>query len=305
MKKIAIVFPGQGSQKVGMGKDLYEAIPDCKRLFDQSNDILKKELSDICFNGPKELLTHTSYAQPGLFVVATAIFNEIKKLPIDIRYLAGHSLGELTAYHASEVLNFEETLTVINKRAQAMANAYKETSGMTAVIGLEEKQIKDILKTCKECVVIANYNTPSQIVISGNKAGLEEAHPKLKEAKAKLIPLPVSGPFHSPLMTPASEELKKVTDNLCFNNARFPIILNKEAKPESQQNKLKENIPQQLIASVQWVKSIEFLKKECDTIIECGPGNVLSNLIKKIDPSIKTIPINTLESLVNFKKQIQ
>jgi [acyl-carrier-protein] S-malonyltransferase len=297
MKKSGIIFPGQGSQKVGMGKDLYDADPSVKEMFDLANKILGRDITSICFEGPKETLTLTANAQPCIFLVSIILFERLKKILPTPTFLAGHSLGEITAYVAAGAIDFETALRVIDKRGRAMANAFpSEKSAMAAVIGKSPDEIRALISEFAEApVVAANLNAPTQTVISGEIEGVQAAIAKLKENGAKVIPLNVSGAFHSPLMGPASDELSIFLQDIKFRNAQIPIILNRTATAETSASELKENLPLQVISSVRWTESIETMASSVDMIIECGPGRVLSGLAKKIDPSVSLLNISALE----------
>ena len=299
MKKIGFVFPGQGSQKVGMGEDLFESLESAKEKVTITNQLLNHSLSSLCLNGPQETLTQTENAQPSLFLVSAILLDHLKKHDIYPSIIAGHSLGELTAYYASNVLSFIDTLKLIKQRGEAMATATAPgTSGMAAVIGKSIDEINStILPYANGPVTIANINCPGQIVISGKKEHLMQAINALKEKGAKVISLPVSGAFHSPLMKKAQIELQSNINSFSFSNAKYPIILNRTGQPESNATQLKENISQQVTSSVQWIKSIEYMSTQCDLIIECGNGKVLSGLIKKINPSIPIHAISNLDSI--------
>lgn len=299
MSNIAIVFPGQGSQKVGMGLDFYSQDEESKKIFDQAFNILGESYKNVCFEGPPDKLKLTTFAQPLIFLISTIIFNKLKKQGISPKLIAGHSLGELTAYHAGNVLNLENTLRLITKRSTVMAASYPaEDSAMSAVLGSNLDNLSDILNSVsQQPVVCANYNCPSQIVISGTKAAIHEAKELIAKTGSKIIDLPVSGAFHSPLMNNASENLKQYTETLQLNNASTPIVLNKTASQETNAEQLKENIYQQVNSSVQWTQTIQHIETQgIDLIIECGPGKVLAGLIKKTT-SIPIVSINSLESL--------
>lgn len=287
MTKTAVLFPGQGSQKVGMATELIEKYPQTKSLFQQADDVLGKPLSSLIQEGPMEALTDTRNAQPAIYVVSMAMYSVLKDrigAPVAV---AGHSLGEISAYVAAGVLTFEQGLTIINKRANAMADSYPSSdSAMSAVIGTEPDVIQSVCDGVSDTVVVANYNCPGQIVISGTTAGVSAASDALKAQGAKVIPLPVSGAFHSPLMANASEELAAFLTNMSFKNATIPVILNRSAKPETDGTALKANLPIQITSSVLWTQSVQTLSGMASQLMECGPGKVLSGLVKKIDREI-------------------
>jgi [acyl-carrier-protein] S-malonyltransferase len=299
MTRIACVFPGQGSQKVGMGLDVLEANPNLTSFYDKAAEVLGTDIKTICFEGPKEDLTQTQNAQPGIFITSVVLYELFKASGLKPELVAGHSLGELTAYYASGVYSFEDGISLIRARGNAMAKATPAgVSGMAAVMGLELDVIQKVLEPFAEAPVVpANLNCPGQIVVSGEKTALEDTFPLFKEAGGKVIPLPVSGAFHSPLMAPASEELKSVVESLSFADAEVPIVLNRLAKAESSSEALKENIPIQVISPVRWIESIQEVASQVDVIVEIGPGKVLSGLIKKINPSIKTYSVSSIETL--------
>eukprot|EP01047_Picozoa_sp_COSAG01_P014587 COSAG01_NODE_713_length_14097_cov_15.136448_18_plen_225_part_01 len=217
-----------------------------------ANETLKRDLITICQKGPQETLNQTINAQPALFIYSTALLNEFKKENIPIHSVAGHSLGELSAYHASGILSFEASLKIIEKRAQYMAESYpSEDSAMAAILGLDAKEIQKILSTIEETIVTANFNAKSQTVISGTKKGMQEASKKLKEKKAKVIHLPVSGAFHSPLMENARIKLSENIKDIKFSENSLPIILNRSAK-KANKEELKSNISNQIISPVKW-----------------------------------------------------
>lgn len=283
MTKTALVFPGQGSQFVGMGKELFQASDSTKTLFKKASDICNIDFEDVCFNGPLEKLTETQITQPAIFLVSAALYLEYRKYYAEPMFVAGHSLGEISAYFAADVLSFEDALRLINVRASAMAESCAPgTTAMAAVMKASEDIIEAaVSKATPQPVVVANYNNPSQIVISGTKDGVEAASVLLSEQGARVIPLNVSGAFHSPLMTLASEELTKCSNNLTFKNAAIPIVLNRTAEPENDAEVLRQNLALQVVSSVNWTRSVTWLAQRIDQYIECGPGKVLTGLIKK------------------------
>lgn len=287
MNRIAYVFPGQGSQKVGMGADLL-VIPEVKALFDRASSFLGRDMASICTEGPAEILTRTENAQPALFLVSAALWLQVQHKGVLPTMVAGHSLGEITAYYVAGVLSFDDALSVIQARGAAMAAACPEgTAGMAAIMGLDVAQISEVLQSYVAApVVVANYNCPGQIVVSGKKPALQEACDALKTAGAKVIPLPVSGAFHSPLMTSAEEALRRHIATMSFKNAHFPIILNRTATPETDAELLRENLPLQVVSSVRWIETIDTLTQHVDTIVEIGSGRVLQGLVKKIAPDL-------------------
>ncbi len=307
MTSFACVFPGQGSQKVGMGKDLFDAYADVRDLFHQAQGILGLDLAKICFEGPDEELVKTSHAQPAIFLISIALFNQLKKGGFTPKVVAGHSLGEITAYVAAESLSVEQGLFLIQERGAAMAAAYpSEDSGMAAVLGSTRERIQDVLDSAPlvpYTVVIANDNCPNQIVISGEKEGVSVASALLKEQGAKLISLNVSGAFHSPLMLNATQRLQKSFHNLQFAKAKIPIVLNRTARIETEPQALHENVSLQVSSPVQWTETIRLLDTLVDVIVEVGPGKVLSGLIRKTLAEKEQQNVSDLASLEGFGKE--
>ncbi|MBC5994572.1 ACP S-malonyltransferase [Pontibacter cellulosilyticus] len=292
MKK-AYVFPGQGSQFVGMGKDLYEQHEEARQLFDKANEILGFNITEIMFNGTDEELKQTKVTQPAIFLHSVAQATVAKDFAPDM--VAGHSLGEFSALVASKVLSFEDGLRLVSKRALAMQAACEANpSTMAAILGLEDDKVEEVCASIDEVVVAANYNCPGQLVISGSNKGIEIACEKMKEAGAKrALPLPVGGAFHSPLMKPAEEELAKAINETTFSQGICPIYQNVDAKPHTDPQEIKDNLIKQLTAPVRWTQSVQQMVANGAThFIECGPGKVLQGLVKKIE---RTAEVSSVE----------
>ncbi|HEY2421337.1 MAG TPA: ACP S-malonyltransferase [Neobacillus sp.] len=302
MNKIAFVFPGQGSQVVGMGKDLAEQDPEVLQYFTKANETLQSNLSKLIFEGPQEELTKTVNAQPALLTTSIAILNFFLKSGIKADFVAGHSLGEYTALVAAGTLTFEEGIYAVRKRGEFMEKAVPNGEGtMAAVLGLDRESLFEVTKAVDETgfpVSLANLNCPGQIVISGSRRGVELAGEKAKEAGAKrVLPLEVSGPFHSSLMKPASTELKAVLDSLNMKDAEIPVIANVSAEPMSDAAEMKEKLIEQLYSPVLWEDSVQkMIALGVDTFIEIGPGKVLSGLIKKVSRTVTTYAVSDEES---------
>ena len=281
----AALFPGQGSQFVGMGKDLYESNKEAKKLFKESNKILGFDITDVMFNGTPEELTKTDITQPSIFIHSYITFL-VKNLS-NISAFAGHSLGEFSAVACSGSLSFEECLRLVLIRARAMQKACKnEDSTMAAVLGLDDKDVDRICADYDD-VVPANYNCPGQIVISGSKIEILEACDSLKENGAKAIPLKVGGGFHSKYMESAKIELESAVNNSKIRIPSAPIYQNFNAKPSSIPEEIKSNLINQLTSPVLWTQSVNnMISNNIYTFIECGPGRVLQGLVKKINGDV-------------------
>jgi len=300
--KRAIVFPGQGSQVVGMGKDFAEAIPACKALFTQANDILGYDLEKICFEGPQEQLNKSNNAQLGIFVASAVTFQalQLKQPNVTYELLAGHSLGEWTALYVAGVIGFEETILILKARGEAMQAACEINPGaMLAVMGIDGALLVKI--AAEAGCYVANFNSLAQTVLSGTVESIEMAEVLVKEAGAKrAIRLPVAGAFHSPLMQSAADKMADYLASVSFVTPRCPVLSNVTAQPHDEK-KLKENMVKQITSSVQWVASIQWMRRQgIEEIVECGPGKVLSGLIKRID---KTCSVRNITTLTDLEKE--
>ncbi len=293
MKK-AYIFPGQGAQFTGMGKDLYESNSDAKALFEKANHILGFRISDIMFSGTEEELKQTKVTQPAIFLHSVILAQTSPSFAPEM--VAGHSLGEFSALVACGVLSFEDGLNLVYQRALAMQEACEiNPSGMAAILGLEDAQVEAICKEIEEEIVVpANYNCPGQLVISGSNAGIEIACEKMKSAGAKrALPLPVGGAFHSPLMEPAREKLQTAIENTTFHKPICPVYQNVSTTGITDIQEIKKNLIAQLTAPVKWTQSVQQMVADgAEIFIECGPGKVLQGLVKKINKESEAISIN-------------
>lgn len=309
--KIALIFPGQGSQYVGMGKALYDLSSLAKGVFEEAGEVLGFDIAEICFNGPLERLNLTSYTQPAILTVSIAAFrvltSEIELKPL---FLAGHSLGEFTSLVASNVLSFEDALKIVHKRGQYMQEAVPpDKGGMAAILGLERHIVEELcLEASKEgeVVVPANYNSPGQVVISGHRKAVERAISIAeKRGSRKACFLNVSVPSHSPLMEDARVRLAMELEKVEFNPPEIPIVTNLSAQPVTSPLLLREELIKQLVSPVRWEESVVRMGEEgVDRFIEVGPGRVLSGLVKRTLNGVKVYNVETLEDIKGLKEGI-
>ena len=302
MKKVACLFPGQGSQSVGMGKDLFDKNPLARQTFEEIDRIAGRSLSKLCFEGPEEELKRTINTQPTILAVSLAAWKTYQAAggPLP-SFVAGHSLGEFSALAASAALSLEACVKLVDKRARLMEECPK--GAMSAVIGMSAEKLEECCKEAEKeiadsVVIVANFNTREQLVVSGSPDAVALAGSKARAGGAKVIPLPVGGAFHSPLMKQAAEEFVLELNKWSLNEAAFPVVQNCDAAPATAGPELKEKLSRQMPSAVRWCNSIEFMLAEgVDTFIEIGPAKALAGMVKKIDRSAHVFNIYDCESL--------
>jgi len=309
--KIAFVFPGQGAQFIGMGKDFYEHVPAARQLFEEANEVLGYDLASICFNGPDEILKLTENTQPALLVHSTMALKMLRENGINPLLAAGHSLGEFSALVSAGALKFSDAVRLVHLRGKFMQEAVPVGRGsMAAIIGLPVDTIQELcdkVSSDSNIVQLANLNSPTQNVIAGHKEGVEKVSKDALAAGAKkTVVLPVSAPFHSELMKPAEIKLQKELKDTAFYDLSFPIINNIEAKPITLGVDARESLVKQVCSSVRWSETMQcIVDREIDTVVELGSGKVLSGLMKRFDKSINCYQVGDRESLSQTLSAIQ
>jgi [acyl-carrier-protein] S-malonyltransferase len=303
MGKLAFIFPGQGSQAVGMGKDLHDAFPEARRVFDEIDSALGERLSRLCFEGPEEELKRTANTQPAILTVSAAAAAVLAKRGVVPAFVAGHSLGEYSALVAAGACGAAEAAKAVRARGTFMQEAVPQGKGaMSAVLGLDPAKVREVCAAVAaggEVVSPANYNEPAQTVIAGAAGAVEKAGAKLKEAGAKrVLPLPVSAPFHCALMEPVKARLEPVLRGISWRAPAAPVVTNVEARPNADAARIVPLLVEQVTAPVRWIECVEELVRQGVTrMVEVGPGKVLSGLVRRIDRSVEVVNVEDRASL--------
>ena len=307
MKKVALLFPGQGSQYVGMGKILHEKYSVVRETFEEANQVLGFDIRKLCFEGSMEELTRTENTQPAILTTSVAMFKVyMQEIGVEPSFLCGHSLGEITSLTCSGGIKFSDAIKIVHNRGKFMQEAAADGIGaMAAVSGLEKQIIEEVcllVNRDDNLVVVSNYNSPNQIVISGHKNAVDEAGQRLKEKGGRIVPLSVSAPFHSPLMKQAAERLKEELSNYEYGKLKWPVLSNVTALPYENSSMIIKNLEKQITEPVQWQLIIQYLEKQgVELGIELGPKTVLKNLMKSNSKIIKCYAFDTEEDVLSLK----
>jgi len=297
MGKIAWVFPGQGSQYVGMGQEVTEAYPEAREVFEKADEVLGFSLTQLCMHGEEAELRKTENTQPAILTTSIALLRVLRRKEVPVDFVAGHSLGEFSALVAAEALQLEEAVRLVRIRGKLMEEAVPAGKGaMAAVLGMDQPVLAEIceqVSAAGQPVDLANLNCPGQIVISGTRQGVEDACRRAREAGARrTMMLEVSGPFHSRLMQPAADKFRKVLDEVNLSEAQVPVVANVTALPVQDPGEIRELLYRQVASPVRWEESIRWLLSQgVETFVEIGPGSVLSGLIRKVDRKVQTFQV--------------
>lgn len=306
--KIAFIFPGQGAQSVGMGKDLYEQYEEIKEIYEKASEIAEIDIAKLTFDGPEEELFQTKNTQLAILTMSIAILEILKKNGIEAEYTAGLSLGEYSALYAGGAIDFENVVKIVQKRGELMQNLVpNEEWAMAAILGLEDSVVEEACKTVTEGFVVpANFNCPGQVAISGDKKGVQMAMEKLKEVGVKrCLELKTAGPFHTEKLQEASDALKKELENIEIKMPEIQVIKNIDAKPYSFEENMKDILAKHVISPVRFSASIQYMVQNgVDTFVEIGPGKVLTGFVKKVNKDLNCININNVETLQNAIQQL-
>jgi len=302
MKATAFIFPGQGSQYVGMGKEFFENFREAREVFQEADDVLHLPISSLCFQGPEEALKLTENTQPAVLTTSIAALRVLQaEKGVVPRLAAGHSLGEYSALVVSGALAFADAVQIVRLRGRFMQEAVPVGEGaMAAILGMERRQVEKLCEEAAQGEVLtpANFNCPGQIVIAGHAKAVERAMERVKQEGKKAVPLPVSAPFHSPLMKPAGERLEKVLEGIPIQDLKIPIVTNVEADINRSKERVKELLVTQVWSPVRWEESMQKITGDgIEQTLEIGPGKVLSGLMKRINPKVETKNIEDIQTL--------
>jgi [acyl-carrier-protein] S-malonyltransferase len=302
MEKVAFVFPGQGSQYIGMGKDFFENFREAREVFQEADDVLHLSISSLCFQGPEEALKLTENTQPAVLTTSIAVLRVLQAEKGVVPYIvAGHSLGEYSALVVSGALSFADAVQIVRLRGRFMQEAVPVGEGaMAAILGMERGQVEKLCEEAAQGDVLtpANFNCPGQIVIAGHAKAIERAMERVKQEGKKAVALPVSAPFHSPLMKPAGERLGKVLEGISIQDLKIPVVTNVEADINQSKERVKELLVTQVSSPVRWEESMQKISGNgIEQILEIGPGKILSGLMKRINPKVETKNIEDIQTL--------